>query len=188
MRTAFARKKRSDDKGSGNLRNLVLQSVQNRVTRQPLLGFGKDWWPVHAMEGDSLQTSTLAVFWSVLFKMHKWSWKVVSLIISKLPTHWANRDCENKNCWISQHCLVHKAVKGSLLMSNFSSTGQQWVLNYYTQRSKNGSSLFFLRHQPNGYQHSQKMTKYCRNTDWKKILWHHLNSKLTCFLNTAVQR
>lgn len=142
------------------------------------------------MEGDNPQTSTAVIFQSVLFKMHKGSWKVVSLIISKLPTHWVNQHCENKNCRISQHWLVDKVVKGSLLMSNFSSTGQQWVLNYYPQRSQNGSSLFFLRHQPDGYQESQNengILSVCRKRGWKAFLWHHMNSKWTCFFNIPVQ-
>lgn len=36
------------------------------------------------------------------------------------------------------------------------STAQQWVPNYYTQRSKCGTSSFFFRHQPKGHQQSQK--------------------------------
>lgn len=70
------------------------------------------------------------------------------------------------------------------------SAAQQWVLNYYTQRSKNGSSLFFLRHQTNGYQQSQKgnwILSVCRNRNWNTFLQHHICSKYTCFLNTAVQ-
>lgn len=136
------------------------------------------------------QTSAAVIFQSVLFKMHKGSWKVVSLIISKLPTHWVNQDCDNKNCRISQHWLVDRVVKGSLLMSNFSSTGQQWVLNYYSQRSQNGSSLLFLRHQLNGYQESQnenRILSVCRKRGWKAFLWHHLNSKWTCSFNIPLQ-
>lgn len=119
------------------------------------------------MEGDYLQTSPAAIFQSVLFKMHKWSWKVVSLIICKLPTHWVNQDCENKNCWISHHWLVDKVMKESLFMSNFSSTRQQCVLNYYTQRSKNGSSLFFLRHQQS--QKENWVLSDHEKRDWKAV-------------------
>lgn len=98
-------------------------------------------------------------------------------------------DYENKNCW-NQHWLVDKVVKGNLLMSNFSSTGQQWLLNYDSQRCQNGISLLFLRHQPNWCLESQnenRVLSVCRKRGWKAFLWHHLNSKWTCFFNTPLQ-
>lgn len=133
MRTVFARKKRSTTKEVANLASwccsLCKTEPPDRVSLD-LVGINDQFcaWKV-----TTPQTSAAVSFQSVLFKMHKGSWKVVSLIISKLPTHWVNQDCENKNCRISQHWLVDRVVKGSLLMSNFSSTGQQWVLNYYPE-------------------------------------------------------
>lgn len=62
-----------------------------------------------------------------------------------------------------------------------------WIITL--TRSKNGSSLFFLRHQPNGYQQPQKenwILSICRIRDWKAFLLHHINSKWTCFLKSAV--
>lgn len=41
-------------------------------------------------------------------------------------------------------------------------------------RSQNGSSLFFLRHQPDGYQESQnenRILSVCRKRGWKAFLW-----------------
>lgn len=145
------------------------------------------------MEGDKVHGSRLPLQLSsnlCYLKCTRDPERILSLIISKLPTHWVNQDCENKNCWISQHWLLDKVVKGSLLMSSLSNTGQQWVLNYYPQRSQNVSSLFFLRHQPYGYQESQnenRILSFCRKRGWKVFLWHHMNSKWTCFFNTAVQ-
>lgn len=59
----------------------------------------------------------------------------------------------------------------------------------YSEILKYDSSLFFLRQQPKHYQQSQKenwMLSVWRSRGWKE-LWHHVNSKWTCFWNTAVQ-